>query len=74
MRVENLKEGIEGAPTCNYGIVKGTLGWDLTISWGAQVFPEERMVDVSTTIEVDGLLQRYELANVTSGKGLSLLL
>lgn len=32
------------------------------------------MVDVPTSIEMERLLQRYKFANVTSGKGLSLLL
>ena len=46
----------------------------MTVGLGAEGVPEERMVDVSTTVEVEGLLQRYKLLDVGSGEGLGLLL
>jgi len=72
--VESCAELVHAAPALDERVVKGTALGEVTVGLWAEGVPEERMVDVTSAVEVERLLQRYELLDVAGGEGFGLLL
>ena len=70
--IELALELIDGSPRLDQGIVEGSSFWQTAISRWAERVPEERVVDVATTVEVQRFLQRYEFLDIASGQCLGL--
>lgn len=68
--VEAGLEVVERAKVTLNGLLEGTvLEGSTALAGGSKVLPEERVVDVTTTVELDGGLELDLLANVVGGDG-----